>query len=124
MGVQYIISWGSYAVAMNKKEIKTKPPYPSLGEIIQLLATAFGTKSANAEIRKKLDRLAREGDFDWSLPSQTVDELLLKPLDEFDPDYSEFVGDFVNFITVPDSFHKSESMIGVRGILGCVRASM
>lgn len=98
MGVQYIISWGSYAVAMNKKEIKSKPPYPTLGEIIQLLATAFGTKSANAEIRKKLDRLAREGDFDWSLPSQIVDELLLKPLDEFDPDYSEFVGDFVIFI--------------------------
>ena len=83
---------------MTKKEITTKPPYPTQGEIIQLLATAFGTKSANAEIRKKLDRLAREGDFDWSLRSQIIDELLLKPLGEFDPDYSDFVGEFVNSI--------------------------
>ena len=83
---------------MTKKEIITKPPYPTQGEIIQLLATAFGTKSANAETRKKLDRLAREGDFDWSLRSQIVDELLLKPLGEFDPDYSDFVGEFVNYI--------------------------
>lgn len=83
---------------MNKKEFKTKPPYPTLGEIIQLLTTAFGTKPANQEIRKKLHRLAREGDFDWDLRSEIVDELLLKPLYEFDPDYSAFVGEFVKFI--------------------------
>lgn len=75
-----------------------KPPYPTLGEVCQLLSSAFDTKSADAKTRKKLDRLARDGDFDWSLPRQSIEVLLLKPLLDFDRDLSDFIGNFVEFL--------------------------
>ncbi|MGJ3258036.1 MAG: ankyrin repeat domain-containing protein [Rhodospirillales bacterium] len=73
---------------------RIKPPYPTLGEVCRLLAAAFDTKSTDPEIRKRLDRLAREGDFDWSLPPQIIEALLLKPLRGSDPDLSDFVRAF------------------------------
>ena len=83
---------------MAKKEVKTKPPYPTLGEACQLLASAFGTKSADPAVRKKLDRLARDGDFDWSLRPHVIEALLVKPLKDLDPDLSDFVDGFVDFV--------------------------
>ncbi len=77
---------------------RIKPPYPTLGEVCRLLTAAFDTKSTDAEIRKKLDQLAREGDFDWSLPPQIIEALLLNPLRDFDPELSDFVREFVEVV--------------------------
>ncbi|MGC2855143.1 ankyrin repeat domain-containing protein [Novispirillum sp. DQ9] len=75
-----------------------KPPYPMIGEACQIVTGAFGTKSADPSHRKELDRLAREGDFDWSLRPKLVEALLVNPLRKFDRDYGSFVGKFVNFV--------------------------
>jgi len=52
------------------------PPYPRLGEIYNALAQAFDTKSKNRDV----ERLAREGDFDWFLLSGLREDLILAPL--------------------------------------------
>lgn len=52
------------------------PPYPRLGECYRLLAKALGTKASN----RQLDRLAREGDFNWQLLAQLREELIETPL--------------------------------------------
>ncbi len=52
------------------------PPYPRLGEIYNALAQVFDTKSKNRDV----ERLAREGDFDWSLLSALREDLILSPL--------------------------------------------
>lgn len=83
---------------MSEMQTRTKPPYPTLGEVCQLLATAFDTKSTDANIRKKLDRLAREGDYDWTIPSKAIESLLLEPLRNFDPDFADFLGGFVQHL--------------------------
>lgn len=76
----------------------TKPPYPMIGEVCQLMTGAFDTKSTDASLRKKLDRLAREGDFDWSLRSRIIEELLIQPLRKFDSEFASFVESFVAFV--------------------------
>jgi len=81
---------------MADNEPSSKPPYPTIGEVCSLLASAFSTKSADPAMRKKLDRLAREGDFDWRLRPQVIEELLIKPLRERDPEFSTFVKEFVD----------------------------
>lgn len=83
---------------MTETEFNAKPPYPTIGESCQLLAGAFGTKSADPLVRKKLDRLAREGDFDWSLRQQVVEALLVEPLRDLGLDFSDFVGGFADFL--------------------------
>ncbi|MEG3619500.1 ankyrin repeat domain-containing protein [Magnetovibrio sp. PR-2] len=62
------------------------------------MADVFDTKSANPVLRKKLDRLARDGDYDWSLPQQIVDGLILKPLQDFDQEYADFVSKFIDYL--------------------------
>ncbi|SEC73427.1 hypothetical protein SAMN05216205_3118 [Pseudomonas mohnii] len=52
------------------------PPYPRLGECYRLLARALDTKSSNRQI----DRLAREGDFDWQLIPQLREAFIWDPL--------------------------------------------
>jgi len=49
------------------------PPYPRFGECIRALAAALDTKASNRDV----DRLAREGDLDWSLLNIVIDELLI-----------------------------------------------
>lgn len=61
---------------MRKHEIPSLPPYPRLGECYRLLAKALDTKTSNRDV----DRLAREGDFNWQLLTQLCDELLKAPL--------------------------------------------
>lgn len=82
---------------MDEQVISCQPPYPTIGEICQLLSGAFGTKAADASVRKKLDRLAREGDFDWSLRSEVIEALLVGPLRNLDPEFSDVVLSFANF---------------------------
>lgn len=52
------------------------PPYPRLGECYRLLAKALDTKASN----RNIDRLAREGDFDWQLLPGLREELIEAPL--------------------------------------------
>lgn len=68
-----------------------KPPYPMIGELCRLVARAFDTKAADPEAAKKLDRLAREGDFDWSLSEHIKEKLILKPLRKMDDEFALFV---------------------------------
>lgn len=64
------------------------PPYPRFGECYRTLALAFDTKAGNREV----DRLAREGDYDWSLLPRLTDELLLTPLGRYvDPGFASLL---------------------------------
>lgn len=56
-------------------EQKLLPPYPRMGEIYRTLALAFDTKARNRDV----DKYAREGDVDWRLPGDLVEELFFKP---------------------------------------------
>lgn len=61
------------------------PPYPRFGECLRALALAFDTKAGNLEV----DRLARDGDYDWSLIPRLSDALLLAPLTKYvDPGFA------------------------------------
>lgn len=51
----------------------TLTPYPRFGECIRFLAGAFDTKGSDRDV----DRLARTGDFDWSLLDEVLEELLV-----------------------------------------------
>ena len=51
----------------------TLPPYPRLGECVRALSTALDTKVGNRDV----DRLAREGDLDWSLLDRVIKDLLI-----------------------------------------------
>lgn len=82
---------------MATKISKAKPPYPTIGEIIRLLAGAFDTKLADPDLANQLDRLAREGDFDWSLRTQLVKDLIQEPLQKIDPEFSDFTGEAIYF---------------------------
>ena len=64
------------------------PPYPRLGECYRLLAKALDTKASN----RQLDRLAREGDFDWQLVEQLREDLIVRPLrTKSNDDFAEYV---------------------------------
>lgn len=52
----------------------TKPPYPRLGECVRAMCIALDTKAGNRD----LDRLAREGDFDWERVDSLIDGLLVE----------------------------------------------
>lgn len=68
------------------------PPYPRLGEIYRTLALALDTKSSNREI----DRMAREGDFDWSLLLKLLEELFASPLAKYiDADFADLMMDHI-----------------------------
>lgn len=82
---------------MDEQANSCLPPYPTIGEICQLLSAAFDTKAADRGVRKKLDRLAREGDFDWTLRSEVIGALLVDPLKTLDPEFSDFILSFVEF---------------------------
>lgn len=58
------------------KENELLPPYPRLGECYRLLANALDTKNSNREV----DRLAREGDFDWQVIPDLQQRLIKAPL--------------------------------------------
>lgn len=71
------------------------PPYPRLGEALRFLSGALDTKRRNRDI----DRLAREGDFDWELISGLIDELIVEPLArQIDPPFANLVGQWLAFV--------------------------
>ena len=64
------------------------PPYPRTAECYRTLALAFDTKASNRDV----DRLAREGDYDWSLLSKLGDELIFAPLKKYvETEFADFV---------------------------------
>ncbi len=101
---------------MNESE-NTLPPYPRLGEIYRAMAVAIDTKAGNRDV----DRLAREGEFDWTLLPALGDELLVEPLAKsVDPEFAEMVAQTVAYVhasyvnlvsTVPlDSLNRKEAL--------------
>lgn len=71
------------------------PPYPRLGEIYRALAVAVDTKAGN----RNVDRLAREGEFDWSLLPTLGEELVVRPLAKsVDPEFAELVAKSVGYV--------------------------
>jgi hypothetical protein len=71
------------------------PPYPRLGEIYRALAVAVDTKAGD----RNVDRLAREGEFDWSLLSTLCEEIIVRPLAKsVDPEFAEHVADSVGYL--------------------------
>lgn len=68
------------------------PPYPRLGECYRTFALALDTKASNRDV----DRLAREGDFDWSLLSGLSDELIVAALKKYvEPEFGDIVGQWL-----------------------------
>lgn len=53
-------------------------PFPRLGEIYRNLALSLGTKRDSNE----LDRLAREGEYDWRIPGALMERLFIEPINE------------------------------------------
>lgn len=102
---------------MNKTEY-ILPPYPRLGEIYRALAVAVDTKAGNRDV----DRLAREGEFDWTLLPTLGDELVVRPLAKnVDPEFAKLVAQaighvhasYVKLVTaVPlDSLSRDEALL-------------
>lgn len=78
------------------RSYSSQPPYPRLGECYRLLAKALDTKSGNRHV----DRLAREGDFDWQLIPQLRQEFVSEPLAQrVNQEFSDFM------LAVVDAFH-------------------
>jgi hypothetical protein len=72
--------------------IRNVPPYPRLGECYRTFALALGTKASNRDV----DRLARKGDFDWSLLSGLSDELIVDPIKKYvEPEFGDLVGQWL-----------------------------
>lgn len=64
------------------------PPYPTQGEIYHALSLAFDTRQSNP----KLNRLVREGDFDWAVLDEVANSVVLAPLERHaDRDFAKAV---------------------------------
>lgn len=98
---------------MNTKAITVAtPPYPRLGEVYKALALALDTKSNNRDV----ERLAREGDYDWSLLSSLREDLILAPLRRYVRD-EDFIRDLDQFIRhVHASYLNIVSTISLDGL--------
>lgn len=71
----------------------TRPPYPRLGELYRALAGALDTKARD----RIVDRLAREGEYDWSLLPTLRKTLVTSQLrDASDDDFAKLVAQFVD----------------------------
>ncbi len=100
-----------------KSTADNPPPYPRIGELYRAVAGALDTKAQN----RKVDRLAREGEFDWSLLSELSDELINAPLGKYiDADFGSFMRNHLDHAcheylglvsAVPlDSLNRAEAM--------------
>jgi len=78
------------------------PPFPRLGEIYRVLALALDTKHKSMDsggLYRDIDRLAREGEYDWSLLPTLCQELITKPLLHYtDAEFAALVEQFVRHI--------------------------
>lgn len=69
------------------------PPYPRLGELYRALGGALDTKAKD----RNVDRLAREGEYDWSLLPTLQQTLITKPLRAAtDNEFAELVDQFAD----------------------------
>jgi hypothetical protein len=63
----------------------SQPPFPRLGEVYRALASALDTKAKN----RTVDRLAREGEYDWSLLPTLAQDVFVAPLQKYiDPEFA------------------------------------
>ncbi len=77
--------------------LKNPPPYPRLGELYRALAGALDTKVRAEDCN--VDRLAREGEYDWSLLPTLQQTLITKPLKAAtDIEFAELVGQFAGHL--------------------------
>lgn len=86
-------------MSQNTETTTNRPPFPRLGEIYLELALALDLKKESQNFKnlyKNINRLAREGDYDWSLLSTLCKELISKPLKEqTDEEFSELIESFI-----------------------------
>lgn len=85
----------------NTKTNADIPPFPRLGEIYRVLALALDTKDKNqdAKLYRNIDRLAREGEYDWSLLPTLCQELITKPLERYtDTQFAKWVEKFASHV--------------------------
>lgn len=69
------------------------PPYPRLGELYRALGGALDTKAKD----RNVDRLAREGEYDWSLLPTLQQNLITNPLRAAkDKEFAELVDQFAD----------------------------
>jgi ankyrin repeat protein/uncharacterized protein YihD (DUF1040 family) len=61
-----------------------KKPYPHVGEIVHFIVHAFGLFGRGDDLRKRLNRFAKEKDFNIAEANTLIDEVLLKPLRKID----------------------------------------
>ena len=58
-----------------------KSPYPTIGECLRFVVRAFDLRGhGEVAARKLLDRLAIEGDYDWTLFPEIMDQMIRQPL--------------------------------------------
>lgn len=69
-----------------------KSPYPTIGECLRFVVRAFDLRGhGDAAARKLLDRLANEGDYDWTLFPEIMDQMIRQPLTKCtDDQFAEF----------------------------------
>jgi len=71
-------------------KLAKKAPYPSIGECLRFIVGAIDGKSIDSAVGKKLDRLVKDGDFDWSVTAEIVEKLIVQPLREIDSEIIDF----------------------------------
>jgi hypothetical protein len=58
-----------------------RSPYPTIGECLRFVVGAFDLRGhGDAAARKLLDRLANEGDYDWTLFPEILNQMIRQPL--------------------------------------------
>jgi ankyrin repeat protein len=86
----------------NTKTNANIPPFPRLGEIYRVLALALDMKKESKNFKnlyRDIDRLAREGEYDWSLLPTLCQELITKPLElETDAQFAKVIQRFASEI--------------------------
>lgn len=70
-----------------------RPPYPRIGELYRALAGALDSKAKD----RAVDRLAREGEYDWTVLHALREELVTKPIgDATDDAFAEVFARFID----------------------------
>jgi|GEM_PF-1927843 len=64
-------------------------PFPRLGEVVHFIVHAFGLVGRGDALRKRLERFAKESDFNLTEANEIIDEALLKPLREINEPFAD-----------------------------------
>lgn len=58
-----------------------KSPYPTIGECLRFVVSAFDLRGrGDVAAQKRLDRLANDGDYGWTLFPEILDQMIRQPL--------------------------------------------